>query len=425
VLTRYAVRAAPRLSEVPRGARIVLALDASLSTDSGFVARAKVALDAYLSHFTDAEVELLLFHRKLERPFGGFLPVGEARKRLDTLEVRRRNGSEVDRALYEADGMLVGYGTKRQRRVVLVTDGRGRAGLNAERLRAATSSSGAAIHVGILEEGSAALGRDDEHPWARGLKPNHGLVWHASADETRSADVRRVYEEWARPLRLHGFRVSSPTLDLAERFEERPSELDEGQGVEDFFVDETIAQRLVAEGELWTEPVRATIERDRKGEKLWSALVFGSPILWELSEPEMMKLALKGRAVSPVTSYLAIEPGVRPSTEGIDWGGGLSGQGFGAGAGGLGGSNRTSRVRPLDREAFLFEAIANDWRRCGGRPGGASVTLETTVAEIVTVNSVALVEKDALLERCLRESVWDLVLPVSFTEYWEIFTIRV
>ena len=31
-----------------------------------------------------------------------------------------------------------------------------------------------------------------------------------------------------------------------------------------------------------------------------------------------MILARHGGAVSPVTSYLAIEPGVRPSTEGIE-----------------------------------------------------------------------------------------------------------
>lgn len=31
----------------------------------------------------------------------------------------------------------------------------------------------------------------------------------------------------------------------------------------------------------------------------------------------MLALAFLGRAVSPVTSYLAIEPGVRPSTAGV------------------------------------------------------------------------------------------------------------
>jgi hypothetical protein len=98
------------------------------------------------------------------------------------------------------------------------------------------------------------------------------------------------------------------------------------------------------------------------------------------------------------------------------------------GAGGIlrtGHTMVTGYVPPLDREAFLFEAIANDWRRCGGRPGGASVTFETTMAEVVTVSSVELVEKDALLERCLREALWDLVLPISFTEEWETFAISV
>ena len=32
----------------------------------------------------------------------------------------------------------------------------------------------------------------------------------------------------------------------------------------------------------------------------------------------MLRLARVGRAVSPVTSYLSMEPRVRPSTEGID-----------------------------------------------------------------------------------------------------------
>lgn len=424
VLTRYAVRTAPRLSEVPRGARIVLALDASLSTDSGFIDRAKLALDAYLSHFEDAEVELLLFHRKIARAFGGFVPVADARKRLEALEVRRGNGSEIDRALYEADGMLVGYGARRQRRIVLVTDGLGRSGLNAERLRAATGSSGASVHVGILEAGFPGLDRDDDHPWARGLKPNHGLVWRARSPAKRSDDVRNAYEEWARPTRLHGFRLAAPNLDLAERLERRPPELGEGQGIEALFVEKSALERLVAEGELWTEPVSATIGRERAGGKTWSALVFGSNTLWDLSEPEMMTLATKGRAVSPVTSYLAIEPGVRPSTEGIDW------IGTGMGAGGLGvirrGSTVVSGMAPsLDREAFLRDAIAKDWRRCGGRPFGVSVSFETTVAEIVHVESVELAEDDALLERCLREALWDLVLPVSFTEEWETYTISV
>jgi hypothetical protein len=425
VLTRYAVHAAPRLSEVPRNARIVVAIDASLSTDSWFVDNAKAALDAYLSHFEDAEVDLVLFSRKLERPFGKFVPVAEARRRLETLEVRRRNGSDIDRALWEADQSLAKQGASRPRRIVVVTDGRGRQGLTTERMRAATSTSGAAVHVGILESGAPELRRDDDHPWARGLKPNHGLVWHAANDGEPSDLARRVYEEWARPVRLHGFRLSSPNLSFAETLGEHPPVLDEGQGVEALLVETSVVPFIRAEGELWTRPVSANLKRDPGRDKLWSALVFGSDLLHELSEPEMMTLALKGGAVSPVTSYLAIEPGVRPSTEGIDWGG--TGQGFGAGSGGqLGGSTSVSGGYPaLDREAFLRDAIAKDWRRCGGRPGTVAVSLETTVAEIVHIESIEGRDGDALLERCLREAVWDLVLPVSFSEDWESFTISV
>jgi hypothetical protein len=424
VLTRYAIQAAPRLSEVPRGARIVLALDASLSTDSGFIDRAKAALDAYLSHFEDAEVALVTFNRKLEQPFGGFLPVKGARGRLSTLDVPRKNGSEIDRALFEADRMLASSDPKRPRRVVLVTDGLGRSGLTAERLRAATSTSGAVVHVGILGEGPPALVRDDEHPWARGLKPNHGLVWHAYAYADTSKEARTTFEEWARPVRLHAFRLASDDLDFADQRDALPIELDEGQGIDSLTVEKEGIPWLRAEGELWTERVSVTLKPDSTREKLWSALVFGSSLIYDLSEPEMMTLATRGGAVSPVTSYLAIEPGVRPSNEGIEWGV-SSGMGFGGAVLRQGSTSVSGSYPPLDREAFLRDAIAADWRRCGGRPGAASVSLETTAAEIVHVASVEVTPKEALLERCLTEAVWDLILPVSFSEDWESFSIDI
>ncbi|HEV8246752.1 MAG TPA: vWA domain-containing protein, partial [Polyangiaceae bacterium] len=425
ILTRYAVEAAPHLSEVPRGAHIVLVLDTSLSTDSGFIDRAKLAFDAYLSHFTDASVELVTFNRKLERPFGGFVTVADARTRLEALAVRRGNGSDVDRALAEADRLLAGSGAG-ARRVVMLTDGLTRQGLTPERLRAATSTSGAALHVGLLDDGPPSLTRNDDHPWASGLRPNHGLVWRASVSESASpAETRTAFEEWARPKRLDHLHVYSSELGLQTVLEESPAVLDEGQGFENLLITERAAPWLAIEGELWTERVTNTFTLDKKSEKRWSALVFGSSLLSELSEPEMMTLAVRGGAVSPVTSYLAIEPGVRPSTEGLDWGLGLSG--FGSGGGGMGsGATSVSGMAPaLDREAFLKGHIADDWRRCGGRPDTATITLETTSAEIANIQSVDITVSDALLTTCLREAVWDLVLPAAFSEEWNSFTIRV
>ena len=48
----------------------------------------------------------------------------------------------------------------------------------------------------------------------------------------------------------------------------------------------------------------------------------------------MMRAAAAGGAVSPVTSYLSIEPGTRPSTEGF-------GEEFGTGGPGLAGFGRS------------------------------------------------------------------------------------
>src|SRR6185295_11972668 len=87
-------------------------------------------------------------------------------------------------------------------------------------------------------------------------------------------------------------------------------------------------------GELWTQPVHLTFSRDETAAKRWAALVFGTELLHQLSEEEMMVLARQGGAVSPVTSYLAIEPGVRPSTEGIDLS--ETGSGYGSGEGQIG-----------------------------------------------------------------------------------------
>src|SRR6187397_1969489 len=97
--------------------------------------------------------------------------------------------------------------------------------------------------------------------------------------------------------------------------------------------------------------------------------------------PEMMTLAMYGGAVSPVTSYLAIEPGVRPSTEGLTEGEGGGGRGFGIGLGRAGMTHVTGNVSPINRQAFLEQALRAEWGRCGGKADSASVDLETTQAE--------------------------------------------
>jgi len=75
-------------------------------------------------------------------------------------------------------------------------------------------------------------------------------------------------------------------------------------------------------------------------------------------------LAQRGAAVSPVTSYLAIEPGVRPSRDGIAYG-------MGSGRGRIArvryGATAVSGQQPVfDGGAYLTHALAERWLRCGG-----------------------------------------------------------
>lgn len=422
-LVRYAVRAAPRLSEVPRGAYLVLAIDASLSTDPDFQERARAALGAYLSYFEDARVEVILFNREIERAFQGFLPIAKARTRLESLTVVRKNGSDVERALFEADRLLAATPRGAPRRIVLVTDGLTRENLTAELLRAATATAHAVTHVGLLVQGAALLSRNDDHAWAWALRQNRGLLWWAAARAGGDdPEVRSVYEEWARPVRLDHVHLTTPDPALQEKLPREVPALGEGEGLGEMLLGDAAPSWLTVEGELWTEPTSIKLRPDPAQEKLLAAEVFGSEVLYQLTEPEMMTLAMKGGAVSPVTSYLAIEPGVRPSTEGLE-----QGEAFGsAGLGVRSGATSVSPGRPdLDRQAFLERTLSDDWRRCGGRPGMARVRLETTLAEVVSVDPVITSEPDLLRDRCLGEAVWHLILPAAFDEAWTSWTVDV
>jgi hypothetical protein len=236
-----------------------------------------------------------------------------------------------------------------------------------------------------------------------------GVYWSAGGNARDEDEMKEVYEEWARPL--HVDRVSLTGL----RFEV-PARLDEGQAVEIEQIDETPARAVVVAGELWSSPIRTTLQPDAAYAKAWSAMVFGSDLLNELSEAEMMTLAKAGHAVSPVTSLLAIEPGVRPSTEGLEEDG--SGQGFGSGHGRLGGSHvtRSPTIRTFNPAQWLADRLGREWKTCdttGTRT--AQVRVETTLDEVVDVPSLTITPAapDAI-GTCLAEAVWALDLPFAF-----------
>lgn len=89
---------------------------------------------------------------------------------------------------------------------------------------------------------------------------------------------------------------------------------------------------------IWGDKFRRVVTSDVAFSKAAAAWVFSEDDHHDLSREEMLTVAKLGRAVSPVTSYLATEPGVRPSVIGLEEG--LVGTGSGFGMGGLGTSGK-------------------------------------------------------------------------------------
>ena len=428
VLTRFELRAAPELSKLPKQAYVVVLIDASRSTGASFEQAAKAATLSYLSHLPDAHVEILTFDRAVRQQLGGFGTASAARFATQVLSLGQLNGSDVDRALFEADQLLSTTPRGAPRRIVVLTDGLTRSTLTPQRLRAALAQSRPLVHVGLLHGGAPGLRRTDDHVWAEPIRATGGVVWSASApfDADPSDEAQKqlaaTYEEWARPLRIDNIDAFSDNFSLAEQV--RLDSLKAGEGARELFIDGRVTQSLSVTGELWSTPVKVLAAAEPVQGKLWSALVFGSSLLSELTEPEMMTLALNGRAVSPVTSYLAIEPGVRPSTDGLEE---QFGEGWGRGAPKvrMGGTRTSSRAPYLDLQAFLNERLQLEYQRCGGSADGASLDLETTRNEIVRVDFESSQEPpDLALGTCVTEAVWLLLLPDAFAEDWASFHVE-
>ena len=408
-LVRARIAAAPHLAEAPVGAHVVILFDGSRSHHDASAGLS--AVRAYLGHMPGATVEFLTFDREVRAPLGHALPVGTALAKLAAFELEPRNGSRIDDALARADTILQASSAT-AKRVLVVTDTLTRSELTPDKVGAASWKSGALVHLAVVVNGGTSMTRDDDSPWARLPRRTGGVFWNASAAGNVDTAARSTFEEWARPKRIDKLIVSGLTGSFVA-----PSELDEGAGIDHFAIADAATSRVDITGELWSRPIHSSTTPSAEQGKLASALVFGSTLWSQLTEPEQMTLALQGGAVSPVTSYLAIEPGVRPSNEGLDWGtvghgsGTSGGQGFGMGHGRLGGSHAG---RDVDKNAWLAGQLRGFVRTCAPKASEISAKLESTLDEVVDVGAVELgPTRDAKAEACVREAIWNLALPAG------------
>jgi hypothetical protein len=418
VLIHARVAAAPRLSQTPAHSAVVVLLDTSRSMEAGLDAEIAAAR-AYLSHFPSADVEVMTFDRNVVSPFGGPLPVREALARLDGFSPVLANGSRIDLALARADAQLA-RAKDAVRRVLLLTDLQTRELLTPDKMGTGTwgLASGAVLHVATVGTGSPHLARDDASPWAKVPRSTGGLLWRATIDD--SDEAAAPFEEWVRPKRIERVVLGGVGAEELE-----PFELREGEGVEREEVVASSNPRLSVKGELWSRPIEWSIGPSADETLRWSALVFGTPLLFSLSPAEQMKLALAGRAVSPVTSYLAVEPGTRPSTEGIE--GTVFSSGSSSSCRGSWGRTYSTGFEPsFDRRAYLTQALGDALAKCKAKTSAATVTIETTLAEIVDVREVTEARsRDAAVEACVGEELWAVALPPGFNQQHAVWDVAV
>lgn len=411
-LVRYRIETAARLSEIPRDARVVVLLDASRSLAEGQIEAEVAAARAYLSHFADprlrARADVVAFDRRARPRHGALRPVADVLADLETFAPTPGNGSHVDDAFERARELLAAAG-KGPRRIVLMTDTNMRDELTPARVAALARRTGALVHIATVGEGGGTLHRSDGHDWSAAANDTGGVLWSAAIDPGDPARNEALLEEWARPVRLHALALRVAGLPAVDQPSVAES-LAEGEAVGDLFLTSADVRSVSLRGVLWTKPVLEVIVPSDAEARTWAALVFGTPLHAELTEPEMMVLAMHGRAVSPVTSYLAVEPGVRPSTEGLGWGRGFGFSGQGRRVPRVRHGTAMPRASLPDPETVLREHLAAALAACGSPSVEATVELETTRREIVDIDSVTARPADPVLHDCVTEQLWSVAL---------------
>ncbi len=408
---RLEVDVAPELRPVPKHAQVVFAIDASYSIgERGLAAQLDIAR-AYLTHVPDAEVELVAYRRHAQRVFGKFVPAKAFAEALAAHPIALGNGSALD----EAERLAATALAKRPgpHRLVIATDELVRPALTeAQRLAALSAlSPETVVHVVIphVDLDSPALDRDDAAPFAPLATRHHGILAQVRGVPNELKELAPVMLELVRPTRIDQLTVAGFAVD--------DKLLREGDGLRIMTADKTAPPQVVLAGKLWSDPVRRVVTPTETFTRATAAFVFGADEHHELSHAEMMTVALLGRAVSPVTSYVAFEPGTRPSTIGLPGYGTGSGSGYGDGMGAMQGRAIHS---PPDLGAMIDPAAcvaqvkpAATWH--------VELDVDTTKDEIV---DVTITGGDAAMARCLVETVWAVRLDNRFDQDHESFHVR-
>ncbi|HOX46504.1 MAG TPA: VWA domain-containing protein [Myxococcota bacterium] len=432
-VVRLEIDAGVPLRPAPRGASVVFVLDASRSFRREGLLAALQLVEAYAAHLPDARFEVVLFHRRAERLLVGdqaFTPAPRLEAALKQaaavpgrLEVQ--NGSHLEAGLGLAAELL--RGRRGPRRIVAVTDGRMRTRYEDAWSDQALAPLGkrALLHVVELVPGQegdeAELSREDDALLAPLALARGGILATLDQGCTRR-DYALASLELVRPVRLDGFRVLGRQRGAEIELEglEVPPTLDEGTQLRYMELSGSAPDFVVVEGRLWAEPFSRVVPAEaRFSERVVPALVIGSELVDDLDELAQLRLATAAGAVSPQTSYLSIEPGARPSLEGLERGerSGVSGMGARGSAGVSVGAASASKKPDLTGELTrLARQATRDCFQGEAAEDRLTVSLEVTLDELVDVFLPEPDQAGAPLRRCVEEALWALDLPDSFDQ---------
>jgi hypothetical protein len=392
---RLELDAAPELRPLPKHAQVVFVVDASHSEGADGIAAQLQIARAYLSHVPDAEFEIVCVRRFATRlhDFAKADHFDELAKKIEP-----GNGSNLELGLQMALDDL--HSRNGEKRIVLLSDAELRSAFSVKQILSSLSMPKDVIVHLVVNDARASEDpterRDDQHALSPIAEVGHGVLFHLEGARTDLKKLAPVVLGLVRPIRIDHFAAAGFSV---------PETLDEGAGFREMLALPNPGQRVTLKGKIWAEPFERSVDTSSAFDKATAAFIFSEHRYTELDEREQMAVAMKGQVVSPVTSYIAIEPGTRPSRLGMLHGRGMgSGGGFGRGAGMLGGIGHHTPIRP-DLQAMMAPAYETCSKQHG--PHSVSLDIETTVDEIVDV----ITSDRSPFASCLVEAAWSLRLP--------------
>jgi hypothetical protein len=416
---RLDVDAAPLLRPLPKDLSVVFVLDASHSAGPDSIDAQLAVARAYLGHVPDAHFEVVATRRHAERLAGAFADAAKAGDLIAAWKAAGKlapgNGSALDEGLAAAAAAL--RGRKGPMMIVALTDELLRSSFaNPLALKAlAGAPPGTVVHIvrPFLgdEGGEISETRDDAHALAPIAAAHGGIFLRMEGLPGKPSALRERVLGLVRPVRIDHFAIAG-AKDAG--LEDLPDMFYEGTSYRAMVDRAKPPASLRLTGKIWAAPFERVVKEGADFTRATAGWVFSEDHYDDLSHDEMLKLAFFARAVTPVTSYLAIEPGVRPSRVGIDRArsGFGTGSGYGSGKGGLG---LRGTPEPPDLGALMAAGVKSCAATHSAAPGWkVAVGVETTYREVVDV--VVRSGGPAPLAACIVEVAWAVRLTTAFIE---------